>query len=429
MKAARHICHAITIIAPLLWVSCEDASLPNDKKNSVHAPQLEQVSAAALQEGMEKLLEAYPQVELASEGSSIQPAIVQQDGSQLILAEVPVRITERLLKLEKTPQLLNKLRKASNEAINAAVRPDSGYLMQVGAPTEVLIDEDRQAKPLPAELDGIAKKLKAMAEESVYLITYEQDSIVKLEAKIRLVQSPSNAWVISDVDIDDRPLREIQNSVRSAAQDAQYAILTPEWLEKRKAAISTLCEQFKQLAAPYIEQREEMARKLLVERISLFEENRRAVIERATFEEAERLARKQRIAALFEQGCLYRGEWTRDQQFGKLTLQIDKAELMDESIQFVGSIYDTDLPEARLNISGRCNLSDTENGTPVNITIYDGQYDPDEPTAEVYDAKDGALILKLDENDKLIGIMSCLSWGEDSERNFIIKLSPEVNTP
>ncbi len=424
MKSARHICRTIAVIAPLMWVSCDNASQSSEKANSASALQLEQVSSAALQDSISELLQAYPQVELDSEGSSSQPAITQADGSQLILAEVPVRITERLLKLERTPQLLNQLRKASNEAINAAIRPDSGYLMQVGAPTEVLIDEDRQAKPLPAELDSIAKKLKAMAEESVYVVIHEQDSVVKLEAKIRLVQSASQAWVISDVDIDDRPLLDIKDSVTPSTQDAQYAILTPEWLERRKAAISTLCEQFKQMAAPYIEQREEMARALLVERISLFEENRRAVIERATFEEEERLARKLRIAEFFENGCIYRGEWTRDKQFGKLSLQIDKAELMEDSIQFVGSIYDTELPEARLNISGRCNLNEFENGTPVNITIYDGQYDPDEPTAEVYDAKDGALILKLDDDNKLTGIMSCLSWTKDSKRNFNIKLSP-----
>ncbi len=428
MKKARSITRTLTLLAPFFLVACDDLPFGSDDQKSEASSQFQQVGATALQEAVTKLLEAYPQVELVADGNKIQPAVIEQDGSQLILAEVPVRVRERLLQLEETPSVLNELRKASNEAINNSVRPDSGYLIQAGAPTSVLIDEDRQAKPLPPELDSIAKQLKSLAEESVYVVTYEQDAIIPLEAKIRLVQSPNKVWVISDLDIDDRPLIALKDSVRVTAQDGKHTILTPEWLEKRKAAISTLCEQFKQLSTPYIAQREEMARKLLVERISNYEEQRLAVIEKATQQEQARLARKLHIANSLQSGGNYTGEWTRDTQFGKLTLQIDKAELLDESIQFVGAIFDTDLPEARLDVAGRFDLAQPDGNVPVSITIYDGQYDPDQPTAEVYDAKDGALSLELNEKNQLVGIMNCLSWGKDSERNFTVKLSPSITS-
>ncbi len=426
MKKVRITTYALALGATLLCTSCEDQSptAAADAPASASTADLDQISATALNEAVQKLLAAYPQVELAKTAPTIQKPIEQADGSQLILAQIPLVVRERLLKLENTPRVLNDLRKSSNEAINQSMRPDAGYLMQVGAPTAVLIDEDRQPKPLPPELNSMASKLKELAEESVYVITHEKDSPLMLEAKVRLIKSPNGVWVISSTDIDDRPLEVVKESTRASAQSNNFTIITPDWLEKRKAAISTLCEQFKQAAAPYIAQREEAARALLVTRIAGLEEQRRSVIEKATQKEEERMARKKTIADFLKDGSLYNGEWLRGSQFGKLSLQVVKSEILDDSIQFIGVIYDTDLPEARLDVAGRADLSQIDQTAPVTITIYDGQYDPDQPTAEVYDAKDGALVLSLNTHNKMEGIMTCTSWGKDSERNFTIKLSP-----
>ena len=70
-------------------------------------------------------------------------------------------------------------------------------------------------------------------------------------------------------------------------------------------------------------------------------------------------------------------------------------------------------------------LTQTEQGAKVSITIYDGQYDPDQPTAEVYDAKDGQLVLYLNAEGKLTGVMTCAAWGVESEKAFRINLSPK----
>ena len=127
--------------------------------------------------------------------------------------------------------------------------------------------------------------------------------------------------------------------------------------------------------------------------------------------------------ASFAEGKKYSGEWIRDGRFGELTLKIDKAIVFENTIQFYGALYDTNLPQASISISGRCSMNREENGTSqVVVTLYDGAYDPDEPTAEVYDAADGRLILEFSEHGELKGIMTRASWTETTERNFTIHL-------
>ena len=78
-----------------------------------------------------------------------------------------------------------------------------------------------------------------------------------------------------------------------------------------------------------------------------------------------------------------------------------------------------------MKISGRTALTRDEDGTcKVNVTLYEGAYDPDEPTAEVYDAADGRLLLTFDKNGNLKGIMTCASWLENPKRNFELNFSP-----
>ena len=163
--------------------------------------------------------------------------------------------------------------------------------------------------------------------------------------------------------------------------------------------------------------------------------------ERLAREEAERLAREeaQRIAeneniltqkawvdfctANFVAGNEFSGEWTRDGQFGPLTLKIENATVFENAIHFYGFLYDTKLPQASISIAGRCSMVREEDGSSkVDVKLYDGAYDPDEPTAEVYDAEDGCLTLKLSKYGELIGIMTRASWTETSEKKFALHL-------
>jgi 1-acyl-sn-glycerol-3-phosphate acyltransferase len=117
----------------------------------------------------------------------------------------------------------------------------------------------------------------------------------------------------------------------------------------------------------------------------------------------------------------------RDKAFGELSLHIATARRLDNAVQFAGTIYDTKLPEASLDIMGRCELTPKEDGSvQVDIAIYDGQYDPDQPTAEVYDAKDGMLSLQLSKDGKLTGIMGCTSWTNTPEKAFQVSMSPKA---
>jgi hypothetical protein len=43
----------------------------------------------------------------------------------------------------------------------------------------------------------------------------------------------------------------------------------------------------------------------------------------------------------------------------------------------------------------------------------------------VYDAKDGQLVLVLDRDGKMSGVMTCAVWGTESDKAFRIKLSPK----
>ena len=68
-------------------------------------------------------------------------------------------------------------------------------------------------------------------------------------------------------------------------------------------------------------------------------------------------------------------------------------------------------------------VREEDGSSKVDVTLYDGAYDPDEPTAEVYDAADGRLILTVNEQGHLSGVMSCASWTETPERNFAVRLT------
>ena len=348
------------------------------------------------------------------------------DSSVSMNAILKMEVKEDLYARETAPAAFNKEREAVNEAANTAMKPESIYLFQVGATTDLITDADRAAKPLPEHLQAPLNELKELADSSVYRKVVSAGDTIETSATFTATYV-DGVWQFSNIVVNNAALLALNEYTAQSALPQDASVLTPEFEETRKATIREKVAAFNQLAEPYIKSREEAARATLTEHQARAEEEARRITEQAAAQEA---ARQESIAAFVQalaDDKLFAGEWTRDKRFGELSLHIEQAKKFDNSVQFVGTIYDTKLKEASLDIAGRCELTPREDGTTqVDITIYDGQYDPDQPTAEVYDAKDGMLSLKLSKDGKMTGIMSCSSWANTPEKAFQINLSPKA---
>ena len=348
------------------------------------------------------------------------------DSSISMGATLKMTVKEDLYAKETAPAAFNKEREALNEAANASMKPESVYLFQVGATTDLITDADRMAKPLPEHLQAPLNELKELADSPVYRKVVNMGDSVDTSATFTAIYT-DGAWKFSNIVVDNAALLELNNYTAQSALPQDAPILTPEFEESRKATIREKVAAFNQLAEPYIKGREEAARATLTEHQARAEEEARRMTEQAAAQEAARQESIQGFVQALANDNLFAGEWTRDKKFGELSLHIEEAKQFDNSVQFVGTIYDTKLPEASLDIAGRCDLTPREDGTTqVDITIYDGQYDPDQPTAEVYDAKDGMLSLTLSKDGKLTGIMSCASWANSPEKAFQINMTPKT---
>lgn len=348
------------------------------------------------------------------------------DSSISMGATLKMEVKEDLYAKETAPAAFNKEREAVNEAANASMKPESIYLFQVGATTDLITDADRVAKPLPENLQAPLNELKELADSPVYRKVVNMGDSVDASATFNAIYV-DGAWKFSNIVVDNAALLALNDYTAQSALPQDAPILTPEFEESRKAVIREKVAAFNQLAEPYIKGREEAARATLTEHQARAEEEVRRMTEQAAAQEAARQESIQAFVQALSNDKLFAGEWTRDKRFGELSLHIEEAKQFDNSVQFIGTIYDTKLPEASLDIAGRCDLTPKEDGTTqVDITIYDGQYDPDQPTAEVYDAKDGMLSLTLSKDGKLSGIMSCTSWSNSPEKAFQINLSPKA---
>ena len=348
------------------------------------------------------------------------------DNSVSMGATIKLAVKEDLYAKEAAPAAFNKEREAVNEAANASMKPESVYLFQVGATTDLITDADRQAKPLPDNLQAAMNEMKELAEAPVYRKVVNAGDEVEASATFTAIYV-DNAWQFSNIVVDNAALLALSEYTAQSALPQEAPILTPEFEAARKAAIAEKVTAFNQMAEPYIKGREEQARATLTEHQARAEEEARRMTEQAAAQEAARQECIQGFVQALADDKLFAGEWTRDKRFGELSLHIEQAKQFENAVQFVGTIYDTKLPEASLDIAGRCDLTPKEDGTAqLDITIYDGQYDPDQPTAEVYDAKDGMLSLKLSKDGKLTGIMSCTSWANAPEKAFQINLVPKA---
>ena len=348
------------------------------------------------------------------------------DGSLSITAHLSMVVKENLYTRETAPEAFNKERQLVNEAANNAMKPESVYLMQIGADTSLITDADRAAKALPADLQAALNELKELADASVYSKTIEAGKEVSVSISFHATYK-ENTWVYDNIVLDNANLLALDALTPESALNPDIDnVLTPEFEAARKQLIREKSEAFNNNAKPYILSREEAARATLTQKLAQIEEEARREKEALDKAEAEKAQWINACSTALSDGNEFAGEWVRGDRFGELTLQIQQAKVLDDnSIQFIGMIYDTKLPEASLDVEGRCDLTPTEEGAKINISIYDGQYDPDQPTAEVYDAKDGQLVLVLDRDGKMSGVMTCAVWGTESDKAFRIKLSPK----
>ena len=373
------------------------------------------------------LMEQLSGCEIASAGQlTCSTPTKNTDNSISMGASIKMAVKEDLYAKDAAPAAFNKEREAVNEAANTSMKPESVYLFQVGATSDLITDADRTAKPLPENLQTPLNELKELAEAPVYRKVVNTGDEVEASATFTAIYV-DGAWQFSNIVVDNAALLALNDYTAQSELPQDAPILTPEFEESRKALIREKVAAFNQLAEPYIKGREEAARATLTQHQARAEEEARRMTEQAAAQEAARQECIQGYVQALADDKLFAGEWTRDKRFGEISLHIEQAKQFENAVQFVGTIYDTKLPEASLDIAGRCDLTPKEDGTTqLDITIYDGQYDPDQPTAEVYDAKDGMLSLKLSKDGKLTGIMSCTSWANNPEKAFQINMAPKA---
>lgn len=346
------------------------------------------------------------------------------DESFTVAVNLPTTVKENLYTSQNAPEHFNEQRKAINESAAAAMLPEASYLMQVGAPTDIITDADRAATPLPENLQNLANELKELAESAVYVVTTQAGTTLHVTGSLKAKLNNDN-WEISDVVLDTSALLEVAQYTPESALPAGAAVMTADFEQNRKNTIDEKIAGFHAEATTYIKGREDEARARMVEEQARREEEARKAEEQAQALAAEKEAWVNHCIATVADGKLFSGEWTRGERFGALSIQIDTVVKFEDSLQFVGRLFDTKLPEACLDIDGRCLLTKKEDGTAeIVVTLYDGQYDPDQPTAEVYDAKDGMLKLALAQDGKITGIMTCEAWKDSPDKEFKVNLAP-----
>lgn len=397
--------------------SAQDSKTPEVTETTVPTtPTPDDIAAAVMPQ-----LSDYPWL---AQGAITSDTATTAEGALQLTATVELTVSENLYQKESAPAAFNEERKAMNQSANAAMQPNSAYLLQIGAPTDTISDADRVARPLPDNLQQLANELKELAESSLYTVATPAGSKLTVTATMQ-ADKAENGWVLSNVALQTVNLPAPDSVIPESALPTDAAKLTPEFEENRKKEIREKIAAFDQAAAPYIHNREEEARKTWLEYKARMEEEARKASEVATAAAAEKEQWINHCINSIATGKVFSGEWTRDTKFGEISIEISKAEKFENSVQFIGIVYDTKLPEAKLDISGRCEFSKTDAGTSkVDINIYDGYYDPDQPTAEVFDAKDGVLLLTLDADGKLSGSMTCTSWKEQPAKAFRISLTP-----
>lgn len=351
------------------------------------------------------------------------------DGYVNVTARVLVTVEENLYAREEAPAALNQERQNANDAINRAMLPDSHYLLQVGAPGEMITEEDRHAKPLPEELHKLAEEMKTIAEKPLYRLRTPAQTMIELPASMR-AEEQKGSWIFSEMNFDIAPLHALLSYLPESSLPKDATIAAEGYEAQKKVELRNRVEAFNQAAAPYIAGREDDARKRLLERQAREEEQAKAAAEKSAQQAACHEVWEKACANILKEGTLFDGEWRRGDSFGKMSLRMARVQTLPDSLQFIGTLYDPDLPQAELQIVGRCEAPAAP-AEPIRIIVnlYNGRYDPDVPTAEVFDSQDGILKLSMTEEGALSGVMTCASWGENAEKEFRISMAHVVKKP
>lgn len=429
MKKSFVVTSALALASLAMLPSCKDEDKPKtDETQPPAEKQTPDASASSKEPTIDDiqavLVEKLTPGETASVLFCRDELSPSEPGSFNGKATIGLKIEQDMYARQEAPAAFNEERKAVNEKANAAVKPDSLYLLQVGADTSMITEEMRSPKPMPDNLQEMYDDIRSLAEAAVFAQTARGGEQIEVEAQFHAqLNNETGAWEFSQVQLQDQAFSAIKAMTSKSALPADARVLSPEFEEQTKAALKEKIDAFGAAASAYIQNRENEARAHLASLQAEREEATAKAKEEAAAIEAQKTAWSDACAAQLASGSKFVGEWTRNNRFGELTLQITEAKRFVDSVHFVGSLYDTKLPEASLDITGRCDFTPGENGAKVDITIYDGQYDPDQPTAEVYDASDGMMELYL-KDGKLTGVMTCASWNNTPQKNFHVSMVP-----
>lgn len=365
------------------------------------------------------LLGDFPMVKLGD----VQMTCTQKgDGQVMVTARAMLSVEEDLYSAEDAPAIFNTERKGINDAVNRAMLPESAYLLQVGADVDSITEEDRAVKPLPENLQKLADEIKQLAERPVYRLRTPAQTTVEIPASL-VASRVDDHWSMSDISFDTQPLRSLLPLVPERALPQDALVITDGFEVKQRALLREKIEAFNSAAKPYIEGREAAVRTRMLQAQARREEAEKAAQQEAASREESRKAWETACSKFFYDSAAYTGEWKRGDAFGKFTLRISRAEKFPDSLQFVGTLSDTDLPQAELRIVGRCEAA-PKNDAPIScvVHVYSGRYDPDVATAEVFDKQDGIMRLSLSEDGSLTGQLTCESWADQPEKAFDVQL-------
>lgn len=369
---------------------------------------------------IESQLTAYPWLSAALTSMETE---VADDGSTQLTAKVRLTVKEDLYRSEAAPASFNEERKFMNACANTVMQPNSLYLLQVGAPTAAITDEDKKARPMPENLQKLADELKELAEASVYTVALQSGTGYDATAVMKVSETP-NGKEYTDVALmgDNLPQADIGTPAGALPQGSN--IMTPEFEDARKKEIHSKIEAFEAAAAPFIKSREEEARAKWTEYNAAKAEADRKAAEEATAAAAEKEQWINHCVNTISTGKKFSGEWVRDTQFGKFTLEIGELRKYEDSVQFIARLYDTELSDASMDVHGRCEFTKGEDGTSkVSIIICDGFYQEDKPTTEVYTCNDGIMQLKLNAQGSMSGTMLRTAWKNQPEKFFNVSFS------
>lgn len=422
---------ALAAMSCLLVASCSDEGenkdakkTPTDAQSGAATASSEKQPSAAPAPSVEELRGHLPEDVASLPWAEVQNIEISQPaaggGAETVELDVTLRLKEDLCEPAETPDQLNLLRQNINPLLNKALTPESHYLLQAGADPAEISDEDRRVQALPPALEERAEALKRLAEPQAFKVVARagETLVVHGSASRKPAQGESAPGEWSVVVAESDPLAAWKKATPQSALPEGSAVLSAAWLAARTQEIETAMGALEKELTPYIAGREEAARARLLES--------RAAQEARNAESEKRAEEVRRERARFLQagaaGKTYEGEWALDEQGGKLALTIVTSEAGDRSAMLTANLTDPDLPQASVELKGRCLLLPEEGEDyRFQIAIVDGLYDPDAATARIYDASDGVLLLNLGEDGTLEGVLTCKSWG-DAEKDQVVRV-------